>query len=90
MYAIRSYYDSIASTAARRVTVLGAIVVGGLVISGSLELGGTLLYVGLTMLFVFAFIASIQAWRTAPGIGRARAGVFAIAFGVRDICWGFV
>lgn len=79
---------SIASTAARRVTVLGAIAVGGMVITGSLKLGGTLLYVGLTTLFVFACIASIQAWRTAPGIGRARAGVFAIAFGARDICWG--
>jgi len=81
---------SIASVTARRITLLGSIVVGGFVLWGPLKLGGTLLYVALATLFVFAFVASIHAWRTAAGIGRARAGVFAVAFGARDICWGFV
>jgi hypothetical protein len=81
---------SIASVTARRITLSGAVVVGAIVLWGPLKLGGTLLYVALASLFIFAFIASIHAWRSASGIGRTRAGVFAIAFGVRDICWGFV
>ncbi len=83
------FAESIAGPGARRITAVVAIVVGAIVIWGPLKLGGTLLYVALTALFVFAFVASIHAWRTASGIGRTRAGVFAIAFGVRDICWGF-
>ncbi len=81
---------SITGTGVRRLVGIATLIVGGVVIWGSLKLGGTLLYVALTTLFVFAFIASIHAWRNASGIGRTRAGIFAIAFGVRDICWGFV
>lgn len=79
---------SMGSRVARRITAIGAVSIGGIIIGGYLKVGGTILYVGLTTLFVFAFIASIHAWRTATGIGRARAAVFAIAFGVRDVCWG--
>jgi hypothetical protein len=48
----------------------------------------TLLYSMMTLLFVYAFLASIHAWRTAKrGIARERAGIFALAFGFRDIGW---
>lgn len=49
-----------------------------------------LLYVALTVLFAFALVASIQAWRTATGVTRSRARAFTLAFGIRDACWGFV
>jgi hypothetical protein len=55
------------------------------------EIGFTLLYATLSLLFGFALVASIHAWRVAaPGIARTRAGVFAFAFGFRDVCWGFI
>jgi hypothetical protein len=57
---------------------------------GPIKVGGTLLYLSLSLLFTFALVASIHAWRQATGTARARAGVFALAFGIRDICWGFV
>jgi hypothetical protein len=56
-----------------------------------LEIGVTLLYATMTLLFAYALIASIHAWRVAaPGIARTRAGVFVLAFGFRDVCWGFI
>jgi len=56
-----------------------------------LEIGVTLLYAAVILLFAFALIASIHAWRVAePGIARTRAGIFALAFGFRDVCWGFI
>jgi hypothetical protein len=55
-----------------------------------LWLGATLLYLLLSLLFGFALVASIHAWRIQAGAARARARSFAIAFGVRDICWGIV
>ncbi len=55
-----------------------------------LWLGATLLYLLLSLLFGFALVASIHAWHIQSGATRARARSFAIAFGVRDICWGFV
>ncbi|MEP7043486.1 MAG: hypothetical protein ABI843_10515 [Dokdonella sp.] len=48
------------------------------------------LYVALVALFVFAFIASLQAWAGSSGAARKRARIFAIAFGIRDLCWGFI
>jgi hypothetical protein len=58
---------------------------------GPPEIGDTLLYATVSLLFAFALIASIHAWHVAtPGIARTRAGVFMLAFGVRDICWGFI
>jgi hypothetical protein len=53
-------------------------------------LGATLLYLALAVVFWFALIASIHAWRLANGAAKTRARAFAIAFGIRDICWGFV
>ena len=54
------------------------------------EIGATLLYLMLSLLFGFALVASINAWMSATGANRARARYFALAFGLRDICWGFV
>lgn len=48
------------------------------------------LYLALSLLFAFALVASIHAWRIASGAGKARARAFTIAFGVRDVCWGFL
>ena len=67
-----------------------AAVLCAIVLWGPLKLGGTLLYVSLSILFAFALVASIQAWRSATGVARSRAGVFALAFGIRDILWGIV
>jgi hypothetical protein len=53
-------------------------------------IGPLLLFLSLTLLFGFALIASIHAWHVAKGVARTRAGVFALAFGLRDICWGAV
>jgi hypothetical protein len=56
-----------------------------------LEIGATLLFASLSLVFGFALVASIHAWWVAPaGIVRNRAGIFALAFGLRDICWGVV
>jgi hypothetical protein len=56
-----------------------------------LDVGATLLYAMLSLSFSFAMVASIHAWLVAkPGIARDRARSFALAFGLRDICWGFV
>lgn len=60
------------------------------VLSSPLQFGATLLYLMLSLLFGFALVASIHAWRMATGTTRARARAFAIAFGFRDVCWGFV
>jgi hypothetical protein len=49
-----------------------------------------ILYVALVALFVFAFVASLHAWRTSSGAARRRAGIFAFAFGFRDVCWGLI
>ena len=56
-----------------------------------LEIGATVLYLMLSVLFGYALVAAIHAWYVAPaGAARSRAGVFVLAFGLRDICWGFV
>jgi len=61
------------------------------VIETPFEVGATLLYLLLSLLFGFALVASILAWRAAPaGAARTRARSFVVAFGFRDICWGVV
>jgi hypothetical protein len=61
------------------------------VVLSPLEIGATLLYVMLSTLFAYALIAAIHAWYVAErGVARTRAGIFAIAFGFRDVCWGFI
>lgn len=54
------------------------------------QIGATLLYAMLSLLFGFALVVSVQAWVVATGANRTRARYFALAFGLRDICWGFV
>jgi hypothetical protein len=50
----------------------------------------SILYIMVTLTFLFALGASLNAWYTAdPGVARTRAGLFAIAFGIRDVCWCF-
>jgi hypothetical protein len=49
-----------------------------------------MLYLSLMMLFIFAMVSSVQAWLAAKGVAREKAGIFALAFGFRDICWGAV
>lgn len=39
--------------------------------------------------FGFAFVASFLAWQAATGAARQRALIFLIAFGFRNLCWGF-
>ena len=70
--------------------VISVVFVFAVVLS-PLEIGTTLLFLMLSTLFGFALVAAIHAWRVAaPGIARTRAGIFALAFGFRDICWGFI
>ncbi len=59
-------------------------------LSTPMKFGASALYLLLVMTFVFALAASIQAWHLATGAARTRARSFALAFGFRDLCWGFV
>jgi len=52
--------------------------------------GASLLYLALALVFWFALVASIHAWRLAAGAAKTRARFFALAFGFRDVCWAFV
>ena len=74
----------------RSILALYAAVLFAVVAWGPLKLGGTLLYVSLTLVFGFALIASLDAWRQSSGAARSRARAFAVAFGVRDVLWGYV
>lgn len=60
------------------------------VMSTPMKFGASVLYVALALLFWFALVAAIQAYLLASGDARTRAGSFAVAFGLRDICWGVV
>lgn len=75
---------------AQMVLLVLAAILSVIVLWVSLKIGGTYLYISLVVLFVFALIASLDAWRKADGIAKSRAGTFAVAFGVRDVCWSFV
>ena len=54
-----------------------------------MKFGASSLYVALALAFWFAFGASMNAWYLATGPARTRARSFAIAFGVRDVLWGY-
>lgn len=89
--ALRTRLTAPFGTRRARIVLLGlAAVLCVVVLWGSLKIGGTFLYISLVLLFLFAMIASLDAWRTADGMAKSRAGTFAVAFGVRDLCWGFV
>lgn len=73
----------------RLILLVLAAILAVVVLWASLKIGGTILYVSLVLLFLFALVASLDAWRSVEGIAKSRAGTFAIAFGVRDVCWSF-
>jgi len=67
----------------------GALVLGLVVGLRPSPVTVTLLYASVTLLFIYALVASLHAWSTARrGIDRKRAGIFSLAFGFRDIGWG--
>jgi len=53
------------------------------------SVGVSLLFVGLVVTFSYALVASLQAWHTSTGAARSRALAFVLAFGFRDLCWGY-
>jgi hypothetical protein len=53
------------------------------------RIGITLLFLALVVTFVYAFVASARAWHTSTGAARTRALIFVLAFGFRDLCWGY-
>ena len=59
------------------------------VLSTPLEYGAATLYLLLTLLFVYALAAAIHTWYISTGSARSRARSFTMAFGLRDICWGY-
>jgi hypothetical protein len=70
------------------IVIAAAVLVLPVIFSPS-QISVTLLYLMVTLLFVCALVASIHAWHTAQrGLARQRAGIFALAFGLRDIGWG--
>lgn len=48
------------------------------------------LYLSMAAVFFFAFFAAVQSWRISSGAARSRALIFVLAFGFRDLCWGYV
>ncbi len=52
-------------------------------------IGVSLLFLGLVATFTYALVASIHAWHTSSGAARSRALAFVLAFGFRDLCWGY-
>jgi len=71
----------------RVVLALLSAVLFFVVMFGPMRISVSLLYLAMTLVFVFTFVASIHAWYIATGAARSRALIFAIAFGFRDICW---
>ena len=68
---------------------IGSVALGLAVVISESRIVVTLFYLMVTLLFIYALVASIHAWRTAKrGMARERAGIFALAFGVRDLGWG--
>ena len=66
----------------------GSVAFGLAVVVSESRIVVTLFYLTVMLLFIYALVASIHAWRTAKrGIARERARIFAIAFGARDIGW---
>jgi hypothetical protein len=79
-----------ADTRVRIGLAIGAALLFVATLTTPMKFGASMLYVALALVFWFAFAASVQAWYRAEGVARTRARWFAIAFGVRDILWGYV
>jgi len=68
---------------------IGSAILGLAAVVSPTQIVITLLYASVTLLFLYSLVASIHAWRTAKsGLVRERAGIFALAFGFRDLGWG--
>ena len=78
-----------AGKGARISLIIAALVLFLAVFLTPLELGATTLYVLLVALFLYALVASIHAVCISVSAARLRARSFALAFGIRDVCWGF-
>lgn len=73
------------------IAVSAAVLVLGTMVFDSWDsmTGALILYLAMMLMFGFGLVASIHAWHTAKrGLARERAGIFAIAFGLRDLSWG--
>jgi len=76
------------SSKVRMGLAIGAATIGLVVVFNTSRIPLTLLYSTVTLVFIYALVASIHAWRTAKsGSARERAGIFALAFGLRDLGW---
>ena len=77
-----------ANTRVRIGLAIGSATLSLTVVFTGSPIATTLLYSLMTLLFIYALVASVHAWRTARrGIVRERAGIFALAFGMRDLGW---
>lgn len=54
------------------------------------QLGVTLVYMSMSLLFIFALVVALHAWAVSSGQARTRARIFGIAFGIRDLFWGYI
>ena len=50
----------------------------------------SLLYLSMVALFMYALVAALHAWAVSSGQARTRARIFGLAFGFRDLCWGYI
>ena len=73
------------------IAVAAAILFVAVLLDPQKNIAPTLLYLGLSSLFFYALVAAVHAWHTARSrTSRTRAGIYALAFGFRDVCWGSV
>ena len=73
------------------IAIAAAALFVAVMLSTDKKIAPTLLYLGLSTLFLYALIAAVHAWHTARSrTSRTRAGIYALAFGFRDICWSAV
>jgi hypothetical protein len=50
----------------------------------------SVVYLSMVALFVYALVAALHAWAVSSGQARTRARIFGLAFGFRDLCWGYI
>ena len=74
----------------RNISLAMAVLLYVFVFLNQNNIGFTVLYLALSMIFTYAFIASVNGWYVARGAARSSARIFALAFGFRDICWGII
>lgn len=73
------------------IAIAASVLFVAVILGPDKKVAPTLLYLGLASLFLYAFVAAVHAWHTARSrTGRTRAGIYALAFGFRDLCWSGV